>query len=137
MDQWLTALKADATRRPIEQKVRSAKPAAAVDFCIVPSGREHNLAACESQVARYKVYSSPRQVAGGSLSENILKCRLKPLNSADYSPVVLSSEQIARLQAVFPDGVCDWSERGVGQRRAVSPRDYSDEPGGERLPRAP
>jgi hypothetical protein len=137
MDQWLTALKADTSHRPIEQKVRSAKSAGIADFCVVPGGRETNLAACESQDPRYKVYSSPRQVAGGPLSENILKCRLKPLNSADYSPVVLSSEQIARLQAVFPDGVCDWSERGVGQRRAVSPRDYSDEPGGERLPRAP
>ena len=42
-----------------------------------------------------------------------------------------------RLQAVFPDGVCDWDQPGVGQRRAVSPRDYSDGPGGERLPRVP
>ena len=95
------------------------------------------MAACESQDPRYKVYSSPRQVAGGALSENILKCQLKPLNSADYSPVVLSSAQLARLQLVFPDGVCDWSEHGVGQERARSPRDYTDGPGGERLPRAP
>ena len=119
MDAWLTALKADTSHRRIEDKVRRAKPAAAVDFCIVPvsadnpTGREFNLALCESKVARYKVGSSPRQVAGGPLSENILKCRLKPLNSADYSPVVLSSAQLARLSAVFPDGVCDWDERGV------------------------
>jgi hypothetical protein len=143
MDAWLTALKADTSHRRIEDKVRRAKPANAVDFCIVPatatnpSGREFNLAACESQVARYKVFSSPRQVAGGPLSENILKCRLKPINSADYSPIVLSSAQLARLAAVFPDGVCDWSERGVGQRAARSPRDYSDGPGGEPLPKAP
>ena len=143
MDQWLTALKADTSHRRIEDKVRSTKPAGAVDFCIVPlsaanpTGREFNLAACESQDPRYKVYSSPRQVAGGALSENILKCRLKPLNSADYSPVVLSSEHLTRLQAVFPDGVCDWSEDGVGQRRARSPRDYTDGPGGEQLHRAP
>jgi hypothetical protein len=143
MDAWLTALKADASQQRIEDKVRRAKPANAVDFCIVPataanpSGREFNLAACESQVARYKVFSSPRQVAGGPLTENILKCRLKPLNSTDYSPIVLSSQQLARLNAVFPDGVCDWSERGVGQRRAHSPRDYTDGPGGEPLPRAP
>jgi hypothetical protein len=143
MDQWLTALKADTSHRRIEDKVRGSKPAAAVDFCIVPvsaanpTGREFNLAACESQVARYKVGSSPRQVAGGALSENILKCQLKPLNAADYSPLVLSTEQLARLQLVFPDGVCDWSERGVGQVRARSPRDYTDGPGGERLPRAP
>jgi len=143
MDQWLTTLKADTGHRRIEKKVRDAKPANAVDFCIVPvsaeapNGRQFDLTKCEAAVARYKVFSSPRQVAGGPLSENALKCRLKPLNSADYSPVVLSSEQLARLSAVFPDGVCDWSERGVGQRRARAPRDYSDGPGGEPLPRAP
>jgi hypothetical protein len=38
---------------------------------------------------------------------------------------------------VFPDGVCDWSERGVGQVRARSPRDYTDGPGGDQLHRAP
>jgi hypothetical protein len=143
MDQWLTALKADTSRRRIEDKVRASKPAAAVDFCIVPvsaenpTGREFNMALCESKDPRFKVYSSPRQVAGGALSENILKCRLKPLSSADYSPVVLSSAQLARLQTVFPGGVCDWSERGVGQQRARSPLDFSDGPGGERLPGAP
>ncbi len=143
MDQWLTALKADASHRRIEDKVRATKPAGAVDFCIVPvsadnpTGREFNMALCESKDPRFHVGSSPRQVAGGPLSENILKCRLKPINSADYAPVALSSAQLARLQAVFPDGVCDWSERGVGQRRARSPRDYTDGPGGEPLPRAP
>jgi uncharacterized tannase-like protein DUF6351 len=137
MDKWLTALKADTSHHRIEQKVRKTKPAEAVDFCIVPTGREFDLAACESQVARYKVFSSPRQVAGGPLSENILKCRLKPLNSVDYAPVTFTPAQWTRLQAVFADGVCDWSERGVGQRRARSPRDYSDGPGGEPLPRAP
>ncbi|HEX6691891.1 MAG TPA: DUF6351 family protein, partial [Burkholderiales bacterium] len=143
MDQWLTNLIADTSRRSIERKVRSAKPAGVVDFCIVPvsaenpTGREFNLALCESKVARYKVSASPRQVAGGALSENILKCRLKPLNSADYSPVVLSTEHLARLSAVFPDGVCDWDERGVEQERARAPRDYTDGPGGESLDKEP
>jgi hypothetical protein len=81
--------------------------------------------------------ASPRQVAGGPLTENILKCELTPLNSADYSPVVLSSAQLGRLHAVFPDGVCDWSEKGVGQRRAASPLTFAEGPGGKRLPRAP
>jgi len=143
MDQWLTALKADTRHRRIEDKVRATKPAGAVDFCIVPvsadnpTGREFDMALCESKDPRFKVGSSPRQVAGGPLSENILKCRLKPISSADYSPVVLSSAQLARLQAVFPGGVCDWSEDGVGQHRARSPRDYTDGPGGEQLGSAP
>ena len=72
--------------------------------------------------------SSPRQVAGGRLSENILKCSLKPLNHVDYAPLVFTSAQWARLQAVFPDGVCDWSEPGVGQQRAVSPLTFENGP---------
>ena len=65
--------------------------------------------------------ASPRQVAGGPLAENILKCQLKPLNPADYAPMIFTSAQRARLQAAFPDGVCDWSRPGVGQQPAVSP----------------
>ena len=75
-------------------------------------------------------HASPRQVAGGPLAENILKCQLKPLNPADYAPVVFSSTQLARLQATFPDGVCDWSQPGVGQQAAVSPLTFADGPGG-------
>jgi hypothetical protein len=143
MDQWLTGLKADTGERPIEQKVRRSKPAGAVDFCIVPvsadapGGRQTDLTKCEAAVARYKVFSSPRQIAGGPLAENILKCQLKPLNPVDYAPITFTSAQWTRLHAVFTGGVCDWSERGVGQRRARSPRDYTDGPGGEPLPRAP
>jgi hypothetical protein len=30
--------------------------------------------------------------------------------------VELSSEQMDRLQEIFPDGVCDWSEPGIEQQ---------------------
>jgi hypothetical protein len=135
MDKWLTALEADASGHSIERKVRRAKPAEAFDFCVLTSTGERltDFAACEAREARFKVSSSPRQVAGGPLAEHILKCRLKPLSSADYAPVVFTSAQWARLNATFPDGVCNWDRPGVGQVRARSPRDYSDGPGGERL----
>ena len=146
MDQWLTNLKADTSHRRVEDKVRSAKPAGVVDFCLVRGGaRVTDLSACEAAdlaggataPSRFRVGASPRQVAGGPLSENILKCQLKPLNSADYAPHVFSPTQWARLQAAFPDGVCDWDQSGVEQERARAPRDYSDGPGGERLGGAP
>jgi len=81
--------------------------------------------------------ASPRQVAGGPLAENILKCQLKPLNAADYAPGTFSSAQLTRLQATFPDGVCDWSRPGVGQQEAVSPLTFAAGPGGVPLPPAP
>ena len=94
------------------------------------------MAVCDAD-PRLPKHSSPRQVAGGALAENILKCQLKPLNSADYSPLVLTSAQLGRLHNVFPDGVCDWSEQGVGQQRAGSPLTFADGPGGKRLPPPP
>jgi hypothetical protein len=39
---------------------------------------------------------------------------LKPINFADYK-VAFSDAQKARLSAVFPSGVCDFSKPGVEQ----------------------
>lgn len=141
MDQWLTTLKADTSRASIEKKVRRAKPAEAFDYCLLSSdvtqtNKITDKAICDADPF-LKPSSSPRQVAGGLLSEDVLKCQLKPLNSPDYAPVVFTSPQLARLQATFPDGVCDWSEKGVGQRQAASPLTFADGPGGKRLPPAP
>src|SRR4029077_21065694 len=74
---------------------------------------------------------------GGPLPENILKSQLKPVNSADYAPIVFTSAQLARLNAAFPGGVCDWSKPGVGQQAAQSPLTFVDGPGGVPLPPAP
>jgi hypothetical protein len=128
--------------------VIAGKPAAAVDLCFLLADTTFStpifdMAVCDANapqadgLGRLAKRASPRQVAGGPLAENILKCELKPLNSADYSPLVFSSAQWARLQATFPDGVCDWSEKGVGQRRAASPLTFADGPGGKRLPPPP
>ncbi len=94
------------------------------------------MAVCDAD-PRLAKHSSPRQVAGGPLAENILKCQLKPLNTADYTPVTFTAAQLARLHATFPDGVCDWSKPGVGQQDAVSPLTFADGPGGQPLPPAP
>ena len=54
--------------------------------------------------------------AGGPLVGDILKCRLKPVNAAGYNVAFTSAER-ARLKAIFPQGVCDWSRPGVGQKK--------------------
>jgi hypothetical protein len=64
------------------------------------------------------------------LTENILKCQLKPLNAADYLPATFNGAQLARLLAAFPDGVCDWSKPGVSQQSPVSPLTFEGGPGG-------
>jgi len=115
--------------------------ATAVDLCYLTgdptfSKTITDMALCDAD-PRLQKHSSPRQVAGGPLAENILKCQLKPLNPGDYAPVTFSSAQLGRLQATFPDGVCDWSKAGVGQQDASSPLTFAAGPGGRPLPPAP
>src|SRR5437660_2508708 len=153
MDAWLSGLNESAPKATLnsprtQEQVIAAKPANAVDFCFLLadttfSTKVFDMAVCDADapqadgLGRLAKRASPRQVAGAPLTEDILKCQLKPLNSVDYAPLVFSSAQWARLQATFPDGVCDWSEKGVGQRRAASPLTFADGPGGKRLPPAP
>ena len=146
MDTWLSNLTASAPKETInsartQAAVIQAKPATAFDLCFLTGDTNFttpvtDMAQCDAD-PRLARHASPRQVAGGPLAENILKCQLKPLNPADYAPVVFSSTQLARLQATFPGGVCDWSLPGVGQQAAVSPLTFVDGPGGAPLPPAP
>jgi hypothetical protein len=146
MDTWLSNLTVSAPKETLnsvrtQAQVIRGKPATAVDFCFLTgdttfSTPVKDMALCDAD-PRLMKHASPRQVAGGPLAENILKCQLKPLNSADYSPLVLTSAQLGRLHNVFPDGVCDWDQPGVGQQRAASPLTFADGPGGKRLPPAP
>ena len=94
------------------------------------------MAACDAD-PRLQKHASPRQVAGGPLEENILKCQLKPLSASDYAPVVFTAAQLARLNAALPGGVCDWTKPGVGQQEAISPLTFAAGPGGAPLPPAP
>ena len=64
------------------------------------------------------MYSNPRKEAGGPLAANILKCQLKPIDAKDYA-VPFSAAERARLKAIFPGGVCDWSKPGVNQTPVV------------------
>jgi uncharacterized tannase-like protein DUF6351 len=141
MDRWVAGIRGDTSDATIEEKIAAHKPADAFDFCYLTSDttfstKVTDFALCDTDPF-LKRHASPRQVAGGPLTENILKCQLKPLDPADYLPAVLSASQLDRLRAVFPDGVCDWSKPGAGQVPAVAPRDFSAGPGGTPLPPAP
>jgi len=64
----------------------------------------------------YPSYPSPRMVAGGPVTNDILKCQLKPVDFSDYRATI-SEEEKTRLNAIFPAGVCDWTKPGVEQRK--------------------
>ncbi|MEO7732484.1 MAG: DUF6351 family protein, partial [Kofleriaceae bacterium] len=140
MDKWLAAAK-DDTHDTLAARIAATKPAEARDFCILPgdtlfSTPVTDAALCDAEPT-LTPHSSPRQVAGGPLAENILKCELRPIDRTEYVGAALTDGQLARLAVAFPDGVCDFSKPGVGQADAVSPLDFSAGPGGVALPDPP
>ncbi len=69
---------------------------------------------------------NPRIAAGAPLSDDILKCQLKPVDPEDYERSLTSTE-LTRLEQVFPEGVCDWAVGGVGQTSpSMTDRTYED-----------
>jgi hypothetical protein len=146
MDNWLSSLTIGAPKATLnsvrtQAQVIAAKPATAFDLCYLTGDTSFatpvtDMALCDAD-PRLAKHSSPRQVAGGPLAENILKCQLKPLTVADYAPGTFNAAQLARLGAAFPEGVCDWSKSGVGQQDAISPLTFAGGPGGRPLPPAP
>jgi hypothetical protein len=121
MDRWLTNLTADrSTAAPID-KIRKARPADLTDACWSRDAARQKIAepqrldsgACTKL---FPVASYPRGVAGAPIDADIVKCQLKPIDRADYR-VALSAEELRKLQAIFPSGVCDWGKPGVDQQR--------------------
>jgi len=146
MDTWLSNLLLSAPKETLndvrtQEEVIAAKPTSAFDLCYLTgdttfSDPVRDFAVCDAD-PRLPRHASPRQVAGGPLAENILKCQTKTFHLADYPGVTFSAAQLARLRAAFPEGVCDWSNPGVGQQDAISPLTFVAGPGGRPLPPAP
>ncbi len=143
MDQWLRNIELDGSNTPIQTKIVANKPADAHDFCLTTNGATNAQLtpelALDAPTCPVKFNSSPHQVAGGPRAENVFKCQLKALNvaSSDYNGVAFSVAQEARLAAVFPTGVCDWTLPGVGQVPSDGGSTFKNGPGGEPLGDAP
>jgi len=103
LDQWLTTGK---------------KPALAVDSCPGANGTlisGPNVYTTPGPCRdNYPLHNDPRTAAGAPLRNDILKCRLKPVDLHDYD-VPFTAAQQTRLQQIFSQGVCDWTKPGVGQ----------------------
>lgn len=118
MDAWLTALVTDTKPGTRAEKMARTKPADLVDACYDRTGTrivEEQKAFGGKCNALYPTHVPPRMVAGGPMTNDVLKCQLKPVRAEDYK-VKLSAADVARLQKIFPEGVCDWSKPGVGQQ---------------------
>ena len=118
MDQWLTALSKDTSSDSPIVKIRRAKPAGLVDACWTKDGqkiveKQQYLAGKCNEL--YPSHSFPRAVAGAPITNDVIKCQLKPITASDYK-VAISSDDMARLKRIFSSGVCDWSKPGVEQQ---------------------
>jgi hypothetical protein len=129
VDRWLTSIEADGSDRPLAEKVVRDKPVDAVDTCWIVGLRITDTGLCR---VLFPYFGDPRIAAGGPLSNDVLKCALRPMSRSDYA-VAFTDAQWSRLQAAFPDGVCDWSTPSIGRQPSVPWLTYANGPGGEPL----
>jgi hypothetical protein len=126
MDRWLASVERDTSGRSLPQKIRDDKPADLEDECFDGIGDKLADGLCGPAVV--PVYGTPRTVAGDAITTDANKCRLKPLDRADY-PLPFTDAQWAQLQATFPTGVCDYSKPAVDQQPTVPWLAYGDSKG--------
>jgi hypothetical protein len=118
MDQWLTALSKDTSSDAAIAKIRRAKPAGLVDACWTKDGQkivekqQFMAGRCHDL---YPSHTFPRFVAGAPITNDIIKCQLRPIAASDYK-VALTADEMTRLKKIFAGGVCDWSKSGVDQQ---------------------
>jgi hypothetical protein len=118
MDQWLDTLAKDTSQRGMIEKIAAAKPVDITDACwsedgekIVEKRTYDGNGRCNQL---FPPHGDPRIAAGEPLTENILKCALKPVDPKDYAHP-FTPNQLTRLKAIFPKGVCDFTRPGIGQ----------------------
>jgi Tannase-like family of unknown function (DUF6351) len=113
-----------------EWMLTGKKPARAVDSCfatngtLLHSGVDVWAGILDSRPAgactqAFPLFSTSRIVAGGPIEGGVFKCALKPLATAladgTYGSWQPTSTELARLQQIFPTGVCDYSKPDVGR----------------------
>jgi hypothetical protein len=119
MDEWMRNIRANP-----HKSIRRNRPARAVDSCfdvngqLIYAGNDAWNGILDDKPAgpctqRFPLYSTSRIVAGAPLEGGIYRCALKPVEQAVadgvYQPWSPTTEQMARLKQIFPQGVCDYS----------------------------
>jgi Tannase-like family of unknown function (DUF6351) len=127
IDEWMANIAAHPDR-----SVAGNKPERAVDSCFDTDG---NLLASGRRVwdgvlddrpdgactQHFPIYSSSRRQAGGPYEGGVWKCQLQSVGRAihkglygDWRP---TAAEKARLEQIFPDGVCDYTKPDAGKPR--------------------
>jgi len=112
--------------------VAGNKPAAAVDSCFATDGTllhsgddvwdgvldDGPAGDCTEA---FPTHSTSRRQAGAPITGSVFKCQTKTVVQAvadgDYGAWTPTTGEIARLEHIFPDGVCDYSQPDAGDPR--------------------
>ncbi|MGQ9427204.1 DUF6351 family protein [Gilvimarinus sp. F26214L] len=138
MDQWMTNIRKNPNRTIAENR-----PPAAADKCLDARGNviaqgdtvwdgEWNGQPAGACMTAYPRYKTSREVAGGDVTGDVFKCHLQPVSRAisrgEYGNVDMRPYQ-RELEAIFPDGVCDYSRGDVARPADLlaKPERYTDE----------
>ncbi len=130
---WVVAYKADTAAGTQRAKVIRDKPATAVDGCWSNATtfitEPQTLSNTPNTMCNtlFPSWSFPRYQAGGTLAANIAKCTLKPVVASDYK-VTFTATELARLNTIFPNGVCDFTKAGVNQTALVPNSSFGPSP---------
>lgn len=131
VDDWLTALTADRSSDGRRQVLEDARPDVAVDNCLLDGAKTpvgglriyERKGPCRDE---FPLAGDPRVASGAPRTDDVIKCELKPVDPSDYD-VRLTSAQLDRLTEIFPTGVCDHLQPGVGETVPANPdRSYED-----------
>jgi hypothetical protein len=118
MDHWIDNIAADRSGGTQLERVARTRPKELEDACWSMDGEKitgPDIYGPGGRCTRlYPRYASPRIVAGGPVTDDVLKCQLKPVSMTEYSHPLMA-DQIARLKAIFPTGVCDYTRPGANQ----------------------
>lgn len=124
MDEWMLKILANPAGG-----AAGNKPARATDRCFDATGAEiasgptvwdgiidgKPPGACTQ---RFPIFSTSRRVAGGPFEQSLFKCHLVPVAEAVargfYGAWVPNAVEVAMLTAIFPQGVCDYSQPDRG-----------------------
>lgn len=158
LNKWLAAVEADKSNKALRAKIIANRPAEASDRCwraaagwvtdpsVCNTGANPSMTSTVTGTGatalytptdeEWPVWRDTRVAAGEDLTSDIMKCQLKPLNRLDYG-VAFTTAQWTRLQAVFPQGACDYGKPGVGEGAPEQWQTFMGGPGGKPLGAAP
>ncbi|MEJ2169021.1 MAG: DUF6351 family protein [Desulfobacterales bacterium] len=124
MDQWLTNIQ----NHP-KLGIDGNKPAGAVDKCVRADETEFAGAGVWDGIIddnppgactqTFHLFSTSRIIAGSDIKGDVFKCYLIPVEEAVargfYGIIEIGPETLNTLKAIFPDGVCDYSQGDAGR----------------------